>query len=180
MVSVVCNNGLNRSVREYGLTEPDKILNKAREIVVQEFEKSEEAVKDGMDISLCSLSLSKLSLSWAGANNPLWIIRKDSDQVEEIKADKQPIGKYDNLKPYTKHELKLQAGDSIYIFTDGYPDQFGGEMNKKFKSGNFKNLLLKIQDKSMEEQKNIINKAFEDWKGGCEQVDDVCVIGVRV
>lgn len=180
MVSVVCNNGLNRSVREYGLTDPDEILNKTREIVVQEFEKSEEAVKDGMDISLCSLSLSNHSISWSGANNPLWIIRKDSETIEEIKADKQPIGKYENPKPYSKHKVQLQEGDSIYIFTDGYQDQFGGLKDKKFKSGNFKKLLLKIQDKPMEEQKQIIDKAFEDWKGGFEQIDDVCVIGVRV
>lgn len=180
MVSVICNNGLNRSVREYGLTDPDKILNKTREIVVQEFEKSEEEVKDGMDISLCSLSLSKNSLRWAGANNPLWIIRKGSNQVEEIKADKQPIGKHENPKPYTNHEINLQKGDSIYIFTDGYPDQFGGENNKKFKTANFKKLLLTITDKKMEEQKRIIDKAFEDWKEDFEQIDDVCVIGVGV
>ena len=180
MVSVVCNNGLNRSVREYGLRDPDQILNKTREIIVEEFEKSEEEVKDGMDISMCSLSLSSYSLSWAGANNPLWIIRKGSNQIEEIKADKQPIGKYENAKPYTQHKIQLQKGDSIYIFTDGFQDQFGGEKNKKFKSGNFKKLLLTIQGKSMEEQKNIINKAFEDWKSNFEQVDDVCVIGVRV
>ena len=180
MVSVVCNNGLNRSVREYGLTDPDKILNKTREIVVQEFEKSEEDVKDGMDISLCSLSLSTHSLTWAGANNPLWIIRKDLDQVEEIKADKQPIGKYQDPKPYTNHEVKLEKGDSIFIFTDGYPDQFGGEHNKKFKTTNFKKLLLSVKGEKMEDQKRIIDKKFEEWKGNEEQVDDVCVIGVLI
>ncbi len=180
MVSVVCNNGLNRSVREYGLTDPDIILNKTREIIVQEFEKSEDVVTDGMDISLCSLSLSAGSLSWAGANNPLWIIRKGLNSIEEIKADKQPIGKYRNPKPYTKHELTLQKGDSIYIFTDGFQDQFGGANNKKFKSANFKKLILAIQDKDMDEQKDIIEKTFGDWKGDFEQVDDVCIIGVRV
>ncbi len=180
MVSVICNNGLNRSVREYQLTDPDQILNKTREIVVQEFEKSEEEVKDGMDISLCSLSISSNSLTWAGANNPLWIIRKGSTEIEEIKADKQPIGKYQNLKPYTNHELKIQKGDSIYIFTDGYPDQFGGERNKKFKTTNFKKLLLSIQNKKMDEQKSLLDQAFEEWKGNNEQVDDVCVIGVRI
>jgi serine phosphatase RsbU (regulator of sigma subunit) len=180
IVSVICNNGLNRSVREYGLTEPDEILNKARDIVVQEFEKSEEVVKDGMDISLCSLSLTTYSLSWAGANNPIWIIRAASNTLEEIKANKQPIGKCENPKPYTKHELILQKGDSIYIFTDGFQDQFGGAKNKKFKSANFKKLILKIQDKAMDEQKEAIETAFEDWKDSFEQVDDVCVIGVRV
>ena len=177
MVSVICNNGLNRSVREHGLTEPGEILDKTREIVISEFEKSEEEVKDGMDIALCALKGNELK--YAGAHNPLWIIRKDSNEVEMIKASKEPIGKYDNMNPYETHSLLLNSGDSIYIFSDGYIDQFGGDKGKKFKSGNFKTLLLSIQDKSMEEQKNIIDKAFENWRGDLEQIDDVCVIGVR-
>lgn len=175
MVSVVCNNGLNRSVREHSLTEPGKILDKTREIVIQEFEKSEEEVKDGMDIALCSLEGNKLQ--YAGANNPLWIIREG--ELIETKANKQPIGKFDNLEPYTTHSFELQKGDSIYIFSDGYVDQFGGEKGKKLKAKAFRELLLSIQDKSMEDQKQIIDKAFETWKGDLEQIDDVCVIGVR-
>ncbi len=176
MVSVVCNNGLNRSVREYNLTDPGKILDKTREIVIQEFEKSEEEVKDGMDIALCSLEGN--TLKYAGANNPLWIIR--NGEIIETKADKQPIGKFDELLPYTTHTFELQKGDSIYIFSDGYADQFGGEKGKKFKAANFKKLLLSIQKESIEQQKELINQAFEDWKGDLEQLDDVCVIGVRV
>ncbi len=176
MVSVVCNNGLNRSVREHGLTEPGKILDKTREIIIAEFEKSEEEVKDGMDIALCSLDGNKLQ--YAGANNPLWIIR--NGEILEIKADKQPIGKYAANNPYTTHSIELEKGDSIYIFTDGYVDQFGGEKSKKYKAANFKKLLLSVQEKSMEEQKIIIDKTFKDWKGNLEQIDDVCVMGVRV
>ncbi|MCB0410287.1 MAG: SpoIIE family protein phosphatase [Flavobacteriales bacterium] len=197
MVSVVCNNGLNRSVREYGLTDPGKILDKTREIVLQEFEKSEEDVKDGMDIALCSLqflvdseqllvngrqssenSQPKAMLQYAGAHNPLWIIR--NSEIIEIKANKQPIGKFDNPEPYTTHHIELQENDSLYIFSDGYVDQFGGEKGKKFKAKAFRELLLNIQDKSMEEQKQIIDDAFETWKGPIEQIDDVCVIGVRI
>ncbi len=182
MVSVVCNNGLNRATREFGLTDPGQILDKAREIVIAEFEKSEEEVKDGMDIALCSLQGNMLQ--YAGANNPLWIIRKDSSEVEEIKANKQPIGKYADPKPYTTHSVELQKGDTIYIFSDGYADQFGGEKGKKFKAANFKRLLLSIQSETIERQKELIDKAFEDWKdaGGqpIEQLDDVCVIGLRV
>lgn len=205
MVSVICNNGLNRAVREYGITDPGKILDKTREIVIQEFEKSDEEMKDGMDISLVSLRSDKNRsfIEWAGANNPLWIIRKseikpedlemdgdsgdkitvqnhDGYSLVEVKPDKQPIGQYDNPKPYTTHRLELKKDDTIYVFTDGYPDQFGGEHNKKFKTTNFKKLLLSINDKKMEEQKSIIDKTFEDWKGTFEQVDDVCVIGVRI
>ena len=178
MVSVVCNNGLNRSVREFGLTDPGEILNKTREIVVEEFEKSEEEVKDGMDIALCSLEGNKLQ--YAGAHNPLWIIRKDTEEIEEIKANKQPIGQFDNPEPYTTHTIELQKGDSLYIFSDGYADQFGGEKGKKLKTANFKKLLLSIQKESIEKQKQLIDEAFENWRGDLEQLDDVCVIGVKV
>ena len=183
MVSVICNNGLNRSVREHGLSDPGKILDKTREIVIQEFEKSEDEVKDGMDIALCSLEENKLQ--YAGAHNPLWIIRTSPDGgqdgvLTETKADKQPIGKFDKQTPYTTNTFNLEKGDSIYIFSDGYVDQFGGEKGKKFKSKAFKELLLSIQDKSMEEQRVLIDEAFETWRGSLEQIDDVCVIGVRI
>jgi len=176
MVSVVCNNALNRSVREHGLTDPGKILTKTREIVIQEFEKSAEEVKDGMDIALCSLEGDKLQ--YAGAHNPLWIIR--NGEILETKANKQPIGKTENQEPYTTHSFNLQKGDSIYLFSDGYVDQFGGKKGKKLKSKTFRELLLSIQDKSMEEQKIVVNEAFETWRGNLEQIDDVCVIGVRI
>ncbi|MCB9198106.1 MAG: tetratricopeptide repeat protein [Flavobacteriales bacterium] len=178
MVSVICNNGLNRSVREYGLTDPGEILDKTREIVIQEFEKSENEVKDGMDIALCKLS--GLTLSYAGANNPLWILRKDAADIEEIKANKQPIGKFISPEPYHTHEVNLAKGDTIYIFSDGYADQFGGEKGKKLKASAMRTLLLSIRDKSMDEQKYLIQNYFDQWKGSLEQIDDVCVIGVRV
>lgn len=178
MVSVICNGGLNRSVNEFGLTDPGKILDKTRELVLQEFEKSEEDMNDGMDIALCSLEGN--NLIYAGANNSIWIIRKDSKEIEEIKADKQPIGDYRHPKPFTSHEVKLDTGDTFYIFSDGYVDQFGGERGKKYKSINFKRFLLSIQDFKMEEQRTLIDDNFEQWKNGFEQVDDVCVIGVRV
>jgi len=176
MVSVVCNNALNRSVREHGLTDPGEILNKTREIVVAEFEKSEEEVKDGMDIAICSLE--GMKLQYAGAHNPLWIIR--NGEIIETKANKQPIGQFENPKPYTTHSFDLEKRDTIYIFSDGYVDQFGGERGKKFKAKAFRELLLSIQDKPMEEQNTLIDESFETWKGDLEQIDDVCVIGVRV
>ena len=176
MVSVVCNNGLNRSVREHGLTIPGEILDKTREIVVQEFKKSEEDVKDGMDIALCSIE--GMKLQFAGAYNPLWVIR--NGEIIETKANKQPIGQFENPEPYTTHNIDLEKGDAIYIFSDGYVDQFGGERGKKFKAKAFRELLLSIQDKTMEEQNTLIDETFETWKGDLEQIDDVCVIGVRV
>ena len=176
MVSVVCNNGLNRSVREHGLIDPGKILDKTREIVVQEFEKSEEEVKDGMDIALCSLEGN--TLLYAGAHNPLWIIR--NGEIIETKANKQPIGKFTHAVPFTTHRFELEPNDTLYIFSDGFIDQFGGPKGKKLKAKAFREMLLRIQKLSMEEQKQTIDREFEAWKGDLEQIDDVCVIGVRV
>jgi tetratricopeptide (TPR) repeat protein len=189
MVSVVCNNGLNRAVREYGMKIPGEIMDKTRELVIQEFEKSEEEVKDGMDMSLLSITIKENGekngiLKWAGANNPLWIIRPSSSsgatELIEFKPNKQPIGKYTDPKPFTTHEIEVKKGDSIYIFTDGYVDQFGGEKGKKFKSSNFRELLLSIQDKSMSAQREILNDKFESWKSNIEQNDDVSVIGIKI
>lgn len=176
MVSVVCNNALNRSVREHGLTNPGEILDKTREIVIQEFEKSDEKVSDGMDIALCVIDGTQLT--YAGANNPLWIIR--NNELLETKATKQPIGKFDNPQPYLTHKIALEKGDTIYLFSDGFVDQFGGNKEKKYKAANFRKLLLSIQQEPMDKQQQLINATFENWKGKLEQVDDVCVIGVRI
>ena len=119
-----------------------------------------------------------ITLQYAGANNPLFIVRKG--ELMETNADKQPIGIVDNLKPFTNHIIELQKGDIIYIFSDGFSDQFGGSKNKKFTTKRLKQLFLNIQDKSMPEQKEILDKTLEDWKGNEEQLDDILVIGVRV
>ncbi len=178
LVSVVCNNALNRSVREYSITDPGKILDKTREMVMAEFEKSEEEVLDGMDISLCLLELKTKQLYWAGANNPLWIIR--NNELIEYKPDKQPIGKFESAKQFTTHKIQLQANDCLYIFTDGYQDQFGGADAKKFKASKFKELLLSVNSEPMENQSGLIEQAYYNWKGKLEQVDDICVIGIRL
>ena len=178
MVSVVGHNALNRTIKEFGLTEPAAILDKLTELVEETFEKSESEVKDGMDISLCCLDLNMNQLKWAGANNPIWIHSKG--EIQEIKADKQPIGKFDYRKPFTGHTIDLEKGDTIYIFTDGFADQFGGDKGKKFKYQQLKSFILTLQNKKMDEQKEILNNRFESWRGELEQVDDVCLVGVRV
>ena len=180
MVSVICVNGLNRAVREFGLHKPAKILDKTRELVLKEFEKSETEVRDGMDISLCALNTKTNQLQWAGANNPIWIVRKDSEVMEEIKGDKQPIGQFELAMPFTNHQLQLQTGDTIYIFSDGYPDQFGGEKGKKYKSGRFKRTLVDLSKSEITQQHDFLKAEFKNWKGELEQLDDVCVIGVRI
>lgn len=179
MVSVVCSNALNRAVKEFKITEPGKILDKVRELVVETFQKSESEVKDGMDISLCCFNKKTNQLKWSGANNPLWIIRTDSELVE-YKANKQPIGKIDSPKPFTTHSIDLQNNDTIYLFTDGYSDQFGGPKGKKFKYLPFKELLQSIQTKPMAEQSKLLDAEIENWKGALEQVDDILVIGIKI
>ena len=178
MMSVVCNNALNRSVREGNLTDPGKILDSTREIIIEELSKSGEDVKDGMDISLAALNTKLLELKWAGANNPLWLLRDNA--IVEFKADKQPIGRHINSTPFTTHVTQLHKGDLIYIASDGFQDQFGGPKGKKFKASQLKEYLVKNADKNLQQQKNSLKQAFLNWKGSNEQIDDVCIIGVRI
>lgn len=190
LVSVICNNSLNRSVREFKLTDPGKILDKTRELVIEEFEKSDEEVKDGMDISLLSVNKLKNEIKWSGANNPLWILRAASGSIEEIKPDKQPIGKYMQNSNFSSHSITLNEGDRIYLFTDGILDQFGGPQarltdgtfgqGKKFKSKQFRLLLQSLHAVEINNQKELIESTFNEWKRDLEQVDDVCVIGIRI
>ncbi len=180
LMSVVCSNSLTRCVKEFGLVKPGEILDKTRELVVETLKKSGEEVKDGMDISLIAFSRKNMQkdIEWAGANNPLWYIK--SNVLVEIKADKQPIGLYDEPKPFTSHSISLDKGDMIFLFTDGYADQFGGPKAKKFKYKQFQEVLESISSKSSTEQVKILEDKFINWKGELEQVDDVCVVGIRI
>ncbi len=149
---------------------------------------SEESTKDGMDISLVSLNLQSgaTSLNYAGANRPLWIVpaqqlTTNNHQLIEIKATKKAIGGYtkDN-EEFEEHEIKLNKGDTFYLFTDGYADQFNGKDGKKLMAKRFKEIVLNIQNKTMEEQELFLNDFIENWKAGAEQVDDILIIGVRI
>lgn len=178
MVSVICSTALNRAVKEFGIKDTGAILDKVRELVLETFAKSESNVQDGMDISICALHTKTRELKWSGANNPLWYL--SNNESKEITANKQPIGKTDSPLPFTTHTIQLNKNDIIYIFTDGYADQFGGPKGKKFKYKQLKELLITNASKKMEDQREILLTAFNNWKGNLEQVDDVCVIGVRV
>lgn len=195
MVSVVCSNALNRVVKEFGIHEPAAILNKTRELVIETFSRSGKNVRDGMDIALCALEEGKLTFS--GANNPLWIIRdlnkmSETQQLQkgvelttthgllDFKANKQPIGLYGEMKDFDQIVVPTFVGDMVYIFTDGYADQFGGEKDKKLMSKPFKRKLLEIQNLSIQEQKEELRNFIRIWKGKNEQVDDICIIGVRI
>jgi len=176
MVSVICNNALNQSTREHGHTEPSRILDKTCDLVIEQFEKGNEKVMDGMDIAMCRIT--GMNLLYSGANNALWILR--DGEILETKATKQPIGKYDNRKHFVQHEIMLQKNDLIYLFSDGYVDQFGGIKGKKLKAANFKNLLLDVASLPMKEQHEALEAKFRTWMGEFEQIDDVCVWGIRV
>lgn len=199
-VSMVGSNGLNRAVNQFDLTKPSEILDKVKVLVEETFEER----KDGMDIGLCRLD-ADLKLQYAGAHNPLWIVCTKESYAKkvfgeqtitstlelpeyenlillEVKADKQPVGKFDHYKPFTNHEIQLSKGDRIYVFSDGYPDQFGGPKGKKFMSKRLKKVLLRNHIMNMEEQKEFLNQRIIDWmkEGKTEQIDDICMFGVEV
>ncbi|HXD92261.1 MAG TPA: tetratricopeptide repeat protein [Bacteroidia bacterium] len=178
MVSIVCSNSLNRAVKEFGLRDTGKILDKTRELVLETFEKSGEQIKDGMDISLLAINKSKQQINWSGANNQLWYI--SNNKLIEVKADKQPIGKTDNPTPFTTHHIALNPNDIFYLMTDGYADQFGGTKGKKFKYKQLEDLVIANSDKSLDEQKQILTTTFNTWKTNLEQVDDVTIIGIKM
>ena len=173
-----------------GITSPELILNETRRLVIENLKNdgSAEGGKDGMDGSLLSFDFKNKILNCSSANNPIWVIRNvSSSEIEnkkeliEIKADRLPIGKHDRDNiPFTLHTLNLQKGDVVYTLTDGFPDQFGGTNGKKFKHKQIQNLLLEMANEPMEIQKQKLNDVFDNWKGNLEQIDDVCLIGIRV
>lgn len=178
MVSVVCSNALNSAVKEFKLTEPGRILDKVREMVIETFKTSESAVKDGMDISLAVYDSKNKILKWSGANNPLWYF--NNGEMHSIKPDKQPIGQSDNPQPFTTHTIEVKNDFHFYLFTDGYADQFGGEKGKKFKYSSMQELIFNNISQSPDSQFKKLDDTFENWKGELEQVDDVCIIGIKL
>jgi serine phosphatase RsbU (regulator of sigma subunit) len=163
------------------LNHTDEFLNELRRIIILALnpEGSAEEGKDGMDMVLCRYDFKKMELEYSAANNSFYIVR--NGELLEYKPDKIPVGKYlEEEKPFTRHLISLQKGDCIYTFTDGYADQFGGPKGKKFKYKQFEEILLANAHLPMQEQKEILKKCFEEWKGQLEQVDDVCIIGIKV
>ena len=206
-MSIIGHNGLNRAVREYCLLKPGEILDKLNSIVAETFRQEGisieneqgEKIKDGMDIALCVYDEQTGILEFSAAFNPMFMLRKkeiplyingnellESDKgndeytIYEIKADKQPIGSYDERKNFTTTSIRVEPGDTFYTFSDGFADQFGGPKGKKFMYKPMKEMMLNMQSLDMPAQSNRIDEVFTAWKTGFEQVDDVLIFGVRI
>jgi len=178
MVSVLCINALVQSLSQDENQSTGELLDKVRELVVQTLTKEARSVKDGMDISLARFDHETKILQWTGANNPLWIFR--GEEILITNPDKQPVGQFDGAKPFTTHEIQLEANDWIILFLDGYADQFGGPKNKKYKYATLKEFIQAHKDKTGSELKQELKSEFENWKGLNEQTDDVCVMGIKI
>lgn len=180
-MSMIGNAFLQQIIVEKGLRDPGKILDLLREKIITALnqKKGTSHRRDGMDMALCVFNTKNNKLHFAGANNPLFMIQQNV--LVEIQGDKQPVGFFEGLEqPFTSHSVDVFDGDCIYVFSDGYVDQFGGPKGKKFKYKQLKEVLMSIHHKKMQEQKNILNQTFNDWKGDLEQLDDVCIVGVRI
>ncbi len=180
-MSLVGANGLNSAVKEHALHTPGEILDDLNKYAHESLYKKddENAVRDGMDIALCALDYDNMNVEFSGAYNPLYIIRKG--EILITKGDKFAIGSFDpGSKNYETHNIPIKKGDLLYVFSDGYADQFGGLKGKKFMYRQFRDTLLSIKDMPMDEQKQVLDQKIETWKGSYEQVDDILIIGVHI
>jgi serine phosphatase RsbU (regulator of sigma subunit)/HAMP domain-containing protein/soluble cytochrome b562 len=179
-MSLVGANGLDSAFSEQKTPTPGTMLDGLNKYANNSLNKStDDSIRDGMDITLCSLNLKKMQLKFAGANNPLYLIR--DGELEVFKTNKFAIGSFsEGDNNYETFELKLKKGDKIYAFSDGYPDQFGGERGKKFLYKKFKELLVDTMKESMEDQKRKLEDKLYQWMGSYEQVDDIVIFGVEI
>lgn len=180
IMSLICSNALNRAVDVMKLRDTNLILNAARKLIKTQLGKGGETVKDGMDIALCRLDLKSTKLQFTGANNPIYIYEQANSNFTIAKPCKQPVGSYVKEKEFECQSYQLQKGDLIYLFTDGYADQFGGKNGKKLKYKPFRALLEEYKNYPMQDQEVALRKFLKNWKADFEQVDDICVMGVKV
>jgi serine phosphatase RsbU (regulator of sigma subunit) len=187
---------LNEIVNREYITHPGVILRRLRKFVIKSLQQKGVAgeQKDGMDIALCTIDKENMKLQFAGANNPVYIVRKSTSQIitesisiefagytlYELKGDHMPIGIHDKMDNFSVYEVDLIKGDSIYIFTDGFADQFGGSDGKKLQYKNFKKMILDGCSKPMKDQKVQLEERLRIWQGHFNQIDDILVIGFRI
>ena len=180
-MSMIGTSLLNENIVDYKIDDPAKVLGNMRNKIIESLNDhaSKTNNKDGMDMALCKLNFKTRILEYAGANNPL--VHISDSKLSYIKGNSQPVGLsvIDN-KPFTNHKIKLKKGDMIYVYSDGYQDQFGGPKGKKYMVKKFKTFLTEISNLPIEEQRVKIQEEFHDWKTNHEQVDDICVMGIRV
>jgi serine phosphatase RsbU (regulator of sigma subunit) len=171
---------LDQIINDSGILEPARILDTLRERLIHTLKQTGGTGenKDGMDIVLCCIDEASKKLTYSAANNSLYIYRDQA--FTEYKPDKQPCGFYHDIKPFTQKEIDLKAGDLIYTFTDGFADQFGGPKGKKYKYKQLEQTIVDFRERPLPEQRNELSRSFENWKGNLEQIDDVCVIGVKI
>jgi serine phosphatase RsbU (regulator of sigma subunit) len=170
---------LNEIVNGKHILMPDQILEHLRDGVIKSLNQvaEEDSIKDGMDISVCVVDFDENILWWGGANNPLYLVR--NGELIHYRADKMPASIHYRMLPFTPHKIELKKGDSFYIFSDGYSDQFGGPAQKKFMSMQLKETLIAMAGQPMLKQGEKLNEIFEGWRGDSPQVDDVTLVGVR-
>lgn len=185
-------------VKEY-ITHPGVILRKLRKEIINVLNQKGRSgeQRDGMDMALISMEKDTCNIQFAGAYNPLYVLRENNKKVSsqlneyvsmkgeshtlfEIKGNKLPIAIYEKMDRFKNYEIKLNKGDQLYMFSDGFADQFGGPKLKKFKYKQFKELILNFAGESMDEQKKVLDKTFDEWKGEMEQIDDVCILGLKI
>lgn len=180
-MSMIGTAFLNEIVNGKDIVTPSKILDNLRERIIVSLKQNVIGGenRDGMDIGLICFDENNSTVEFAGANNPLWII--SDGKLTEIKGTKQPIGFYEGpLMPFSQHSIKLKKGDTLFLLTDGFADQFGGPKGKKFKYSQLQNLLLAEQNETMPKLEEKLRITFQEWKGHLEQIDDVLLIGIRV
>ncbi len=180
IMSILNISSLENAVKS-GLTEPGSILDYTRKGIIERLKNdgSEAGGKDGMDVTLIKLQPTQRKLTFAGANNSIWIVR--NNELIELHPDKMPVGKHDkDHLPFSQQEFDLLSNDMIYTFTDGLPDQFGGPRGKKFMYSQFKKLLLANAALSTDDQLKVLKSQLVEWMGDLEQVDDITVIGIRI
>jgi PAS domain S-box-containing protein len=180
-MSMIGMSFLNKIVNEKGIVSPDLILNRMRKNLINHLRQDDNEIiaEDGFDMSVISIDIKNYKLEYAGAMNPIYIIR--GDEFIELKADRMPVAYFDNVeRPFTKKEIELKKGDIIYMFTDGYYDQFGGDNGSKMKGNRFRTVLKATSSVSVTEQQNIIDNAFYKWKREYPQIDDVLVMCINV
>jgi serine phosphatase RsbU (regulator of sigma subunit) len=187
-MSVLGNTILNELVTIAGVKEPAEILNKLRDRIIKDLKQTDnpDANRDGMDIALCAYNTVTNELKFAGANNEIYVLKRNTESFDDpellrLKANKMPIGIYHGaLKPFTQQSIQVQRGDAVYLFSDGYLDQFGGPKGRKFKHSRFGELLNNISELPINEQGIMVVETFEKWKGITEQLDDVLVLGLEL